>query len=185
MSREFNEADFAGLSAEELRTLMLTAAEHLISRGNSLPLESLAQMAIDGVRDNPDAIINPFVHGENLPPSVVGDGQLIVNHAQGFASRTGPSGVEQPITLSAKTFQVLSVLSANKDNLISRDQLLELVWNESVGQVGATQAQSTKVKMAVSRLRFYLGPDLGNLQKGVIRTAYDKAQWMAVTSLLI
>ena len=71
-----------------------------------------------------------------------GDGRVTIDPAQRIVAADG-----EPLQLTPVEYRLISAFARNSGQVLSRDQLLELVWGDSVGSTGA------QVKVHVGRLR--------------------------------
>ncbi|MBA2505170.1 MAG: response regulator transcription factor [Thermoleophilaceae bacterium] len=78
--------------------------------------------------------------GEGLEP--FGDERVTVDPAQRTVTADG-----EPLALTPVEYRLVSTFARNPGQVLSRDQLLELVWGDSMGSTGA------QVKVHVGRLR--------------------------------
>ena len=81
----------------------------------------------------------------SIPP-VLEHGDLVLDAAKRCVHRAG-----RPLTLRPKEFGVLEQLLAAQGRVVSAEELLERVWDETVDPFSAT------VKITISRLRAKLG----------------------------
>src|ERR1700683_977768 len=81
----------------------------------------------------------------SIPP-VLEHGGVVLDTAKRYAHRAG-----RPLTLRPKEFGVLEQLLAAQGRVVSAEELLERVWDETVDPFSAT------VKITISRLRAKLG----------------------------
>jgi DNA-binding response OmpR family regulator len=129
------------------RILMLTAARAIPDR-------------VDGLaRGADDYLTKPFALAElvarvraltrraypPVPPVIVA-GDLEVDTARHEARRRG-----EPLLLRPKEFGVLEALMSSESRILSADELLDRVWDDT------SDPDSTAVKMTISRLRRKLG----------------------------
>lgn len=79
-------------------------------------------------------------------PPLLSNGDITLDSAKRFASRAG-----LPLNLAPKEFGVLELLLASQGRVVSAEELLERVWDES------TDPFTNAVKITMSRLRAKLG----------------------------
>jgi DNA-binding response OmpR family regulator len=129
------------------RVLMLTASGTIAERVEGLGLGA------------DDYLPKPFAYAElvariravarrtqRATPPVLVHGELRLDPAQRIASRAGAR-----LALSPKEFAVLEYLLANRDRVVSAEELLDRVWDE------AADPFTTTVKATMNRLRAKLG----------------------------
>jgi len=130
-----------------VRVLMLTASGTVAERVEGLGLGA------------DDYLPKPFAYAElvariravarraqrAIPPVLV-HGELRLDPAQRIATRAGAR-----LPLSPKEFAMLEYLLANRDRVVSAEELLDRVWDE------AADPFTTTVKATMNRLRVKLG----------------------------
>jgi DNA-binding response OmpR family regulator len=129
------------------RVLMLTASGTVAERVEGLGLGA------------DDYLPKPFAYAELVAriravgrrarpatPPVLVHGELRLDPAQRIATRAGAR-----LPLSPKEFAVLEYLLANRDRVVSAEELLDRVWDE------AADPFTTTVKATMNRLRAKLG----------------------------
>jgi DNA-binding response OmpR family regulator len=129
------------------RVLMLTASGTVAERIEGLGLGA------------DDYLPKPFAYAElvarvravarrtqRATPPVLVHGELRLDPAQRIATRAGAR-----LPLSPKEFAVLEYLLANRDRVVSAEELLDRVWDE------AADPFTTTVKATMNRLRAKLG----------------------------
>jgi len=135
----------------EVPVLMLTAREAELERVRGLA----------GGAD--DYVVKPFGHQElgarvqallrragdrGAEPETYADARLEID----FARRTVTYG-EREVALTPLEFRLLATFVRNPNQVLSRDQLLELVWGDALG------VSPEQVKLYVGYLRHKLDPD--------------------------
>jgi DNA-binding response OmpR family regulator len=129
------------------RVLMLTASGTIAERVDGLGLGA------------DDYLPKPFAYAELVAriravgrrarpatPPVLVHGELRLDSAQRIATRAGAR-----LPLSPKEFAVLEYLLANRNRVVSAEELLDRVWDE------AADPFTTTVKATMNRLRTKLG----------------------------
>jgi DNA-binding response OmpR family regulator len=134
----------------DVPVLMLTARETELER-------------VRGLRDGADDyVVKPFGHQElvarvqallrragdrNAEPEVYADARVEID----FARRAVSYG-EREVVLTPLEFRLLATFVRNPNQVLSRDQLLELVWGDALG------VSPEQVKLYVGYLRHKLDP---------------------------
>ncbi|HEY3868209.1 MAG TPA: response regulator transcription factor [Actinocrinis sp.] len=140
------------------RILMLTAAGGLGDRVDGLDMGADDYLAKPFDFPELTARVRALGRRAAMPlPPVLAHGDIRLDPAGRAASRAG-----RRLTLSSKEFAVLEYLLAGAGRVVSAEELLERVWDESADPF------TTAVKQTVHRLRAKLGdpPVIGTVREG-------------------
>jgi DNA-binding response OmpR family regulator len=145
----------------EARVLMLTASASVQDRVRGLELG--ADDYLPKPFDFTELVARIRALARRAPtahPMVFESGDLVVDSARRIASRSG-----RTLTLSPKEFAVLECLLAADGRVVSTEDLLERVWDDSVDPF------TTTVKTTILRLRNKLGhpPVIETVREGGYR----------------